>query len=243
MFLMQQGNSEIPPNWDRKRFSRFQLQHPQSFPVHQLTDSDNAPIGWLLGYPIDTTKKEIIADTYCLSVNNSSSQQEIEKALYQLGGRFIALFSAYGSDSVYLDAAGSLSLVYDSDAKLMAATPHVLKKHSNNNYQCMETPQADWYPAGLTPYHGIKRLLPNHYLDLSTWKPVRHWPNQPFSATVLAEKAVANIIASAQRILASVAKPYSLTLSLPLVRIPVLYWRWRGHWQIRPHSLPLPARL
>ena len=49
------------------------------------------------------------------------------------------------------------------------------------------------YPAGLTPRHGIDRLLPNHYLDLGKWQPVRHWPKDPLAASCSTEDAIAEI--------------------------------------------------
>lgn len=38
-------------------------------------------------------------------------------------------------------------------------------------------PQRDkWYPSGLTPRKLVRRLLPNHFLELSNFKVIRHWP-------------------------------------------------------------------
>jgi len=35
-----------------------------------------------------------------------------------------------------------------------------------------------WYPCGLTPLKDVKILLPNHFIDLKSWKAARHWPKE-----------------------------------------------------------------
>ncbi len=99
----------------------------------------------------------------------------------------------------YLDACGSLAAVYCARQGLLASTPSLVPSDKHNGPR-VELVQAigfpfrqGSYPAGLTPRHGIDRLLPNHYLDLGKWQPVRHWPKDPLAASCSTEDAIAEI--------------------------------------------------
>jgi hypothetical protein len=43
---------------------------------------------------------------------------------------------------------------------------------------------------GMTSRRGVQRLHPNHYLDLMSWSPRRHWPTAPLDYHVYPEDAV-----------------------------------------------------
>lgn len=52
-----------------------------------------------------------------------------------------------------------------------------------------------WIPGGLTAHSGVFRLLPNHYLDLTDWRPVRFWPRQGAFTRELSTGAAAEAVA------------------------------------------------
>jgi len=64
----------------------------------------------------------------------------------------------------------------------------------------LDIPAQDrWFPFALTPRVDVHRLLPNHYLDLATWKTIRHWPTgQP--ALVASDQVGAQVERIASRI-------------------------------------------
>jgi hypothetical protein len=63
-----------------------------------------------------------------------------------------------------------------------------------------------WY-FGLTPRHGIERLLPNHVLDLSTWQPTRHWPAaEDLAVTRDTASAVSEIASILERLIGAAAR-------------------------------------
>ncbi len=67
-------------------------------------------------------------------------------------------------------AGTSAAAIFDEDEyrdRLLALRHRVLVERRG-----VET----WIPGTLTAHQGVVRLLPNHYLDLTTWKAVRFWP-------------------------------------------------------------------
>jgi hypothetical protein len=57
----------------------------------------------------------------------------------------------------------------------------------------------------LTAHRGVERLLPNHYLDLSTWKAVRFWPHEEIEKTESPEEAASEIVSLVQSQLRALA--------------------------------------
>ena len=53
-------------------------------------------------------------------------------------------------------------------------------------YEIRSKPEYRW-PAAASPFNGIRRLLPNHYLDTGAAKARRYWPSAPLTQTVLEE--------------------------------------------------------
>jgi hypothetical protein len=72
-----------------------------------------------------------------------------------------------------------------------------------------------YYPSGLTPRRGLRRLLPNHFLDLSAWKSIRHWPgNLGLKVDNNVGEAVRGIIQIIKNNLYAVANNHFVHLSL-----------------------------
>ena len=63
-----------------------------------------------------------------------------------------------------------------------------------------------WWPSPSTPYHQLRRLQPNHYLDLRTREAHRFWPNEPLrqiepevAAQTVAQLLRSSILAASKR--------------------------------------------
>lgn len=55
-----------------------------------------------------------------------------------------------------------------------------------DDYEMRNNPEYRW-PAAASAFRGIRRLLPNRYLDIGTAKERRFWPKSPLRETVLEE--------------------------------------------------------
>ncbi len=94
--------------------------------------------------------------------------------LGEMGGRWIYL----DRDEVRHDPLGSCSVVYGTEAEVVASStavipPDLLRRDAGLE-AAFDLPEKDgWYPFGLTPYANVRRLLPNHVLRLGSLTPVR----------------------------------------------------------------------
>lgn len=180
-FMVSKG--AVPENWNVEILNGWNLATHPDLPVCSIVDSKNAHIGWLLGYGV---LDDELHDSGPLTLDDHKgalTDESIEKFVYSFGGRFAAVISKGPVERIYLDPAGTLALVYSVREAAVASTGSLLARFTKESH-----PLDEWlidalgpdkfYPAGLTPFQGIQRLLPNHYLDLQRWAPVRHWLNQ-----------------------------------------------------------------
>ena len=192
--------------------------HIQAFagaPTIPVVDSQNQRIGLLLGTPIDHSAGTLIAEPLRLDLSSDPKVRDaaIEATLYRLGGSWLCILATQALERIYLDANGTLSLVYDPATSTAASTAGLLlddaaytARFDRDLYTRIDVPGEGWFASGLTAHHGIKRLLCNHFLDLATFEPARHWPAKDFTHTGSTEESahrVAEIVRkSAEALLA-----------------------------------------
>lgn len=157
-----------------------------------VQDRSGAAIGYLLGTAIDPDRRAICKAplTFDGPASPAGLDAAIESFAYRLTGSWLLVIAAGGEERIYLDADGSLSLVYDPEGNAAAATTGLLlddtayrSRFDATLYNALGVAGEGWFPSGLTAHAGIKRLLCNHYLDLKTWRAQRHWPKQDFTWT------------------------------------------------------------
>lgn len=191
-------------------------------PVIRLVGADHRSLGWILGYPISEEGK-LLADRDLLRVPAQAlaSSEGLEAFIYSFGGRFAVVVLDVREPRFYLDACGSLSAVYCAHQRMVASTPNLIPYDERSRdrvelNKAIGIPRTDaMYPLGLTPRYGVERILPNHYLDLSDFRTVRHWPLRPMGEVASVEDAVAGIATLVKRNIAAVvaATPTYLLLT------------------------------
>ncbi len=114
----------------------------------------------------------------------------IEEEIYRLGGPFLFVLDCCSERRIYLDACGSMSIVYDPAARVAASSAGALldresyaARFDQALFDHLNIAGSGWAPSGMTAHRGILRLLVNHYLDLDSWSQVRHWPTVPVVET------------------------------------------------------------
>ncbi len=190
-FIVTKADINAPPGFVVHRLDQWQLAAHSTLPVTQIFDASSRHIGWIVGHFIDYSKRIINSNAITLKITRDMESalkaSTIEQFLYLHAGRFIAIILDNNFKRLYLDSFGSLSAVYRLDSRTVASTPalacsesYLAKSFDSQLHSALQIPVASsgWYPAGLTPYEGVSRLLPNHYLDLESNDAVRHWPNQ-----------------------------------------------------------------
>jgi hypothetical protein len=224
-FILSKDKTGVPDGWSSERIGVWLLGHHPSLPRIRILDDDDRIVGWLLGYPIDGNGVLLSeGDVIRVSGLYDCSESSVEQFVYSFGGRFLAALVGVLHPRLYLDPCGSLSIVYCSHQEVIASTPYLIPYDDQTQDRVdlvreMGIPYFDaMYPLGLTPRHNIERLLPNHYLDLSNWKNVRHWPKKPLQSRASVDEAVGTIAAILKRNIAAVA-----------LRIPTYLHLTAGH--------------
>jgi hypothetical protein len=209
-FVLGTGGNRAPTRWVSEGIGNWVLGRHPSLPVIRLTGPDRVALGWMLGYPISEAGM-LLADGESLGVPAAAleSTEALEAFVYSFGGRFAAVL-LHDQPRLYLDPCGSLSAVYCAHQRLVASTPSLIP-HDGRTGDRVELARGigipysnGMYPLGLTPRYGVERILPNHFLDLSTWETIRHWPKQPLTGLVSVEEAVIEIADIVKRQIAAV---------------------------------------
>ncbi len=153
-----------------------------------ILDKNHILIGYILGIAIDWQKKEVLrADVIFTEtkVVYESQPDCFEKELYMYSGSWLAILLIDGCDRIYMDANGSLGVVFSKNRNIAASgaieifnEKEYYAELDNELYNKLNVEGDGWFPSGLTAHKNISRLLANHYLDLSLWEPIRHWPNK-----------------------------------------------------------------
>jgi hypothetical protein len=211
-FVLGCGGDRAPAGWLSESIDNWSLGRHPKLPVMRLVGSDDRPLGWMLGYPISEAGT-LLADGTALRVPSQAlaSNDALEAFIYSFGGRFALAWLDARQPRFYLDPCGSLSAIYCAHQRLLASTPNLIP-YDERTADRVELAAAigiphtnGMYPLGLTPRHGVERILPNHYLDLSGWHTVRHWPKQPLTESADSQEAIAEIAEIVKRQIAAVA--------------------------------------
>lgn len=215
-FVLTQEQARVPAGWATRQQAGWLLATHPALPVIEIATPEHAHAGWLIGHPI--VGDELGPPAFRLPREALASAAALENALAELGGRFVAIVLASSLARLYLDACGSLSAVYSTQARVVASTPSLIddRDHAWDHElaRFLQMPASGrWYPFGLTPKRHVERLLPNHYLDLASWKAQRHWAGPPADEQPV--RALVEVIAArTQRNIAAAARRYPLHLSL-----------------------------
>lgn len=166
-----------PAEWPSRTVGKWILSSHPTLPVIELHDADAHPVGWLLGYPIDGGDS-IVPDGSRLQAGTGL---EATRVLDELGGRWVAVLAHGAEQAVVPDPGGTMASVYCPRERIVASTPNLVPymKGLDDNIpliQTMKTTAPFGYLLGLTPRHGVRRLLPNHALSLSSFETHRTWP-------------------------------------------------------------------
>lgn len=184
-----------PAGWAALSLGAWTLAYHPTLPVISIDDDDSVGMGWLLGYPI-TSDGELLRAGGRITLPSGVAPVDL---VGDLGGRFLAIFVETASPSMYPDACGTYSSVYCPTLEMAASTPGLIPYDSTttDRTELIQQLGIPWinsmYPVGLTPRHGIHRLLPHHRLDLDRWQMTRHGPDWGPRGSTTVDEAVEQI--------------------------------------------------
>ena len=211
-FILGKNRTPVPEGWSSEKIGVWQLGRYPSLPRIRILDDDDRIVGCLLGYPIDDNGI-LLSERDAIRVSGlyDCSESNAEKFVYSFGGRFLVALVGVLHPRLYLDPCGLLSVVYCARQEVVASTPNLIPYDDQTQDRVdlareMGIPYSNtMYPLGLTPRYNIERLLPNHYLDFSKWKSVRHWPKRPLQSSASVDEALGAIAAIVKRNIRAVA--------------------------------------
>jgi len=213
------------PGWQRVEAGRAgRLTVHPSLAVTQANSSGRALT--LLGFALHSEKPDL-SDYEVLRtlLGTFTDWTALMAGLGPLGGRWCVIAEMDGEVRLFTDAAGlrqvmyapvegtvwcasqahvlaeALGFAFDPEALSFAASPAIL-----------DAPDY-WWPGDRTPYSGIRRLLPNHFLDLKTGECRRFWPVEALSPLPL-EVVVPRASRRLSQLVQAAARRFELSLSL-----------------------------
>jgi len=130
-------------------------------------------IGWIVGDAID--------DRAILTSQIDVAGKTVESLIDRLAGRYTIIVVGSTKPRVYTDAGAALGVVYDPSEQSVGSTMTILQEAAQRAFSASDRDAfvpgpGQLFPCGLTADASIRRLLPNHYLDLTSWQAVRYWP-------------------------------------------------------------------
>jgi len=182
-FLITSKIIDTPSGWNKLHLNGVDVFNHRKMKNINIIAAGNKIVGMLLGYFNEVRFFEYNDSnnhTYLLDDAVQIDAEEILKEVYQkFFGRYIFIFSNDEQERIYLDPLGSLGCIYSPELKSAASTSTILgKKKSDKDWdsELVSLLINNFFPFDLTPHKGIKRLLPNHYLDLNNWTCKRYFP-------------------------------------------------------------------
>ncbi len=177
-----------------RQFGEWFVGYDQKYSTTTILDKMGEAVGAFLGTVIDIGSNEFQPSSINIPWTRGSDQKLLEECLYEKTGSWIAIVVTAEIQSLYLDACGSLPLVYFPDRTQAGSSANALLgeiEYFEDLYEEAKAEtwfKADWYhTAGLTAHRSLRRLLPNHRLDLRNWAIERIWPIEPFPMSEIAQ--------------------------------------------------------
>jgi hypothetical protein len=216
------------PHWQKQRIgaSLHITAHPD-LEVNHIEKSDRSIT--LLGYVLDPTRPTATnRDVLESLIDRLDTCDGSSDHTTRFGGRWLLVVNDGRQTVLFTDAVGLRQVCFttvNSGAGMWCASqPGLLAeilnlRVSGDALQFMEVEgyakagKLSWYPGDTTPYEAVRHLLPNHYLDLSTGKVLRYWPNADLPSMSLKE-GVAKSLEIFGGLMESARKRFNLAVSL-----------------------------
>ncbi|HKL16313.1 MAG TPA: hypothetical protein VJ915_11795 [Balneolaceae bacterium] len=181
-----------------------------------IKNNANNTLGTIIGNPIRGNAflcSDVFADV--------QNWDDFEALIFSLSGRYIVAGVLNKESRLYLDASGSLPIVYDPAKEVASSSPQLIleeeyetKLDTRLMHQLGMPKSGLWIPSGLTAHKGVYRVIPNHFLDLEKWIINRHWPSQEIKKTSGTDKLVNAIASSVKNTCSAVAKSHKPLFSI-----------------------------
>lgn len=191
------GGDPTTDAWSARAFplheicNGWRLERHPTLTVTRLSAADGAALGWILGVALDLRAGRPLSETLRLTSFADSPEAmqaaACEDLLDRLHGAFLIVICTPSFARIYPAVTAALGCVFDAAARRVASTPLALLGPAKYEQRIAGGDvQGDLAPLvpnafDLTSADGVLRLLPNHYLDLISFRTPRFWPVAPLA--------------------------------------------------------------
>ena len=199
--------------------------HDELLEANYCFDVEKKSSAILLGYCIHNEYPEYSNKQLLQLILNRSHEKIDFSFIDRLGGRFVLILKNRKGNIILNDpcALRSVFCHKTDDCFYIASQPNIIKVHTplrlKQAYVDFISPQfvlenkEYWLPGSACMFENVKRLLPNHYLDLKRFDFIRFWPTRPLAKTVLKEAKI-KAFDCLRKSMKAVVNRYSLAISL-----------------------------
>ena len=211
-----------------QRFEISDSLHLLAHPELHVDQAGNVGVSaTLIGYVLDPRDPRAgNVDILNKLISHVSQDGDLFEALAPLGGRWALIFNDGQRLKLVGDATGLRQIFHSDVAQTNELWCASQPNHMATVLGIQPAPEAQefiewfqahspesWWPGDSSPYRELKRLLPNHYLDLATGQPHRFWPRTSLPVRPLKD-AVGGISEILAGMMQSAAKRFDLAVAM-----------------------------
>lgn len=225
-FIVGPAHTPPLPDWRRVAIGeRLKLTAHPALTITQARDGERELT--LLGNVLDPINPEATNADILRALLAHRTRASLLEASERYGGRWL-LIASYGDEAfLFPDALGLRQAFYTDpthtgkvwvmsqpgigeDLLRLAPDEQTLGYIDTQTFRC--THEHRW-PGAASPFKGLKHLLPNHWLDLSTGRSHRYWPAAPL-APLSVDAAVERLMVLMPGLVRAASARYDVVLSL-----------------------------
>lgn len=193
-FLLTNQKIQVDITWRKNHISRNNFEcilytHPDLSVTQKSTDDADL---FLLGYVLNPFNPDHSNSDILDTLSNSGSFSSLTAETEKLTGRYALIYIDKNTINILHDATGFREVYFYSNDGVFAcgSTPNIISRYLNigrdddnelNRFfdsPQLNGPERKWI-GDKTIFKGIKKLLPNHYVDLLKNQTYRYWPLAP----------------------------------------------------------------
>lgn len=174
-------SDESLDGFEERALDGLKIYTGKDLPVREVRDAAGALVGFVLGIAVGMRAEHSAADVQ-LPFRKTAKLfwDHFEKYLDDAAGRYAFVMQACGQSRLYTDPVGMIGAVFNAEdgyvaSSVMLAIKRPLRPHPKYDFDVIRD-----LGGKLSLFHtadaDVRRLNPNHFLDLDTLKTQRFWP-------------------------------------------------------------------
>ena len=220
--------ADVPHGWAQWTLQGWRLAAHPDAAVCELRARDGTELGWIIEPLAHLRAGGDVLPTQRISLDipHGASAAAVERALYGrdergcsdghgVEGMWVAIvFAGPADDRIARVYPGAIhSVVYSPEHRAVATSHNLvpgLRRDEDLSREFDPLRTNSYYSFGLTAFRGLRRLLPNHYLNLETFDAVRHWPPAALAPLPTGSAGAAAVVDHSRRVVEVLAREHDL---------------------------------